>query len=143
FDDEAAEVGDRGVDFFNPRAPPGGNFRIAGIEGVETTDDLGAVDGDGHRETHSPGAERVRDARDATNHFRREHLRRRIDIVHGATVDADRGEETRVVTGAGQVCADLAVVEKDGTAGVATLDGAVDVVPLIDPADRRCGRLAA
>jgi hypothetical protein len=65
-----------------------------------------------------------------------------VDVVDGASVDADGGEQATVLADAGEVGADVAVVEEDGTAGVAALDGAVEVVPLVDPADGGGGRLA-
>ena len=40
-----------------------------------------------------------------------------------------------------QVVADVAAFKKDAAAGVATLDGAVGVVPLVDPADGEGGVL--
>ncbi len=49
----------------------------------------------------------------------------------------------RVVAGAAEIGADVAVVKEDGAAGITALDGAVEVVPLIDPADGSGGRLAA
>ncbi len=58
-----------------------------------------------------------------------------VDVVDGASVDPDGGEQAAVVGDAGEVGADVAVVEEDGAAGVAALDGAVEVVPLVDPAD--------
>ena len=39
-----------------------------------------------------------------------------------------------------EVVADVAVVEEDAAAGVAALDGAIGVIPLVDPADGRGGR---
>ena len=60
-----------------------------------------------------------------------------VDVVDGAAVDSDRSQQARVLAGAGEVAAHLIVVEEDGAAAVAALDGAVEVVPLIDPADGR------
>ncbi len=58
-----------------------------------------------------------------------------VDVVNGATVDSDRGEETSVGGSTGQISADISVFEKDRAARVAALDPAIQVIPLIDPAD--------
>ncbi len=62
-----------------------------------------------------------------------------VDVVDGDSVDPDGGEQAAVVVDAGEVGADVAVVEEDAAACVAAFDGAVEVVPLVDPADGRGG----
>ena len=71
----------------------------------------------------------------STDHVGLEGAEVGVDVVDGDAVDADGGEQAAVVGDAGEVGADVAVVEEDAAAGVAALDGAVEVVPLVDPAD--------
>ena len=70
-----------------------------------------------------------------------EHARVGIDVVDGAGVDAERGQQAAVLADAGQIFAGLQVVPEDGAAAVAALDGAIQVVPLVDPAHGSVGRL--
>ncbi len=59
-----------------------------------------------------------------------------IHVIDVAAVDADRGEQAGVLPGAGEIDANVAVVEEDGPPSVAALDRAVQVVPFVGPADR-------
>ena len=68
-------------------------------------------------------------------------LRGGVDVVDVAAVDADGGEQAGVFVDGGEVVADVAGFEEDAAAGVAALDGAVGVVPLVDPADGGGGLL--
>jgi len=70
-----------------------------------------------------------------------EEARIGVDIVDGAAVDADGGEDARIRRGAGEIGADAAVFKKDGTARVAAFDAAIEIVPLVHPADRGVGLL--
>src|SRR6185437_5595280 len=106
-------------------------------------DVLRSVDRYGDGDAHAPGTKCIGNARDAADQLRREDTRVGIDIVHRASVDADGGEQPAVVADPAEVVAHGPVLEEDGEAAVAALDAAVQVVPLIDPADRRGGRLAA
>src|SRR5262249_35063536 len=63
-----------------------------------------------------------------------EDARIRVDVVDGTAVDAERGEDAGVVVDAGEVGANVVGVEEDGAATVAAFDGAVEIVPVIDPA---------
>ena len=148
FDDEAAEVGDFCVDFVEAIAPPIRHGGIERVECVEAADALRAADIDGDGEMHSPGAEDVGDADELREKFGRENAGVRVDVVDGAAVDADGGEQAGVVVDAREIGADVVGVEEDRAAAVAAFDGAVEVVPVVDPADggggllrfRRCWR---
>ena len=102
---------------------------------------LGAAEIDGERDAHAPGAEGLGDARDLRDEIGGEHARVGVDVVDGAGVDAERGQQAAVVADAAQIVARVHVVPEDGASAVAALDGAIEVVPLVDPADRRVGRL--
>ena len=133
-DDEAGEVGDGVVDFvdFVRHQLDGG---VDGVEGGEMADDLraGKIDGEGHAD--APGTELVGDAGELVDHLGFEGAEVGVYVVDGDAVDPDGGQKAAVVVDAGEVGADVAVVEEDAAAGVAALDGAVEVVPLVDPAD--------
>jgi len=97
----------------------------------------GEVDGEGHAD--SPGAELVGDPGELEDHVGLEGAEVGVDVVNGDAVDPDRGEEAAVIMDAGEVGADVPVVEEDAAARVAALDGAVEVIPLVDPADEGGG----
>src|SRR5438128_881190 len=58
-----------------------------------------------------------------------------INVVDGAAIDAGRRKNARVSGDAGEIGADAAVFEKDGSACVAAFDAAIEIVPLVHPAD--------
>ena len=64
-----------------------------------------------------------------------EDVRVGIDVVDGAAVDAERGQQAAVVGDAGEIVAGIQELPEDGSAAVAALDGAIEVVPLVHPAD--------
>src|SRR6202020_3536917 len=96
---------------------------------------------DRDRKANSPRAEQVGDAHQLRKEIVFEHARIRVYVVDRTPVDANRSQQARVIAHASKIGANAAVVEKDGAAGVATLNAAVEVVPLIDPTDRRVGLL--
>jgi hypothetical protein len=102
-------------------------------------DDLraGEIDGEGHAD--APGTELVGDTGELADHVGFESAEVGVDVIDGDAVDPDGGEETAVIVDAGEVGADVPRVEEDAAAGVAAFDGAVEVVPLVDPADGRGG----
>ena len=59
--DDAAEVGDGGVEFVESGFPPGGDAWVERIEGVEAADGLWAAEVDGDHGLHAPGAKGVGD----------------------------------------------------------------------------------
>ncbi len=89
----------------------------------------------------APGPHGVGDASELLDVVGVEQSRGSVDVVYVAAVDADGGEQAGVFLDRGEVLADVAGLEEDGTAGVTALDGAVGVVPLVDPADGEGGCL--
>ncbi len=130
------------VDFVDLGGPPGFHRRVERIVGGETADFLRAGDVHAHGETHAPWAHRVGDSGDALEVVGIEKRRGSVHVVDVAAVDADRGQQARVFGDGREVVADVAALEEDAAACIAALDGAVGVVPLIDPADRHGGVLA-
>ena len=135
FDDYAAEVGDFCVDLVEAIAPPFRDGGIERIECVEAADAHRAADIDGDRELYAPGAENVGDAHELRQKFGSENARVCVDIVDGAAVDADGGEQAGVVVDAREIGAHVVGVEENRAAAVAAFDGAVEIVPVVDPAD--------
>ena len=73
--------------------------------------------------------------------FGGERLQIGADVVEVASVDPDGGQKARVRFGSPEVLPDVSLAEEDGRPGVAAFDGAVRIVPLVDPADGRGGCL--
>ena len=71
----------------------------------------------------------------------REQARVRVHVVDGAAVDAERREHAAVVAHAREIRAGATVLPEDRRPAVSALDRSVEVVPLVDPADRRRRRL--
>ena len=142
-DDEAAEVGDGLVDLVDFRCHQATTVRIDGIEGGEMADDLRAGEIDGERHAHAPGTELRRRCGRTRCIISGSRVRRsELTLLTVHAVDPDGGEQAAVVGDAGEVGADVAVVEEDAAACVAAFDGAVEVVPLVYPADGRGGRFS-
>ena len=97
---EAGEIGDGGVERVDAGLPPGGDVGIERIEGVEAADGFGAAEIDGEGDAHAPGAEGLGDARDLRDEIGGEHAGVGVDVVDGAGVDAERGEQAAVVADA-------------------------------------------
>ena len=91
---------------------------------------------DGERDADAPGSKLVGDAGELENHLGFKGAEVGVDVVGGDAVDPDGGQQPAVGVHAAEVGADVAVVVEDTAACVAPLDGAVEVVPLVDPADR-------
>src|SRR5262249_432440 len=64
-----------------------------------------------------------------------------IHVVNCAAIDSDRSQQTGILAHAGKIGATVALIEKNGSTSVSTFDLAVEVVPLVDPAERRVGLL--
>src|SRR5262245_48196470 len=70
-----------------------------------------------------------------------EKMRIGVDVVDGAAINADGSKNARVIGNAGEIGTDSTIFEKDGTACVATLDTAIEIVPLVHPSDSGIGLL--
>src|ERR1700679_921715 len=66
-------------------------------------------------------------------------MRGGVDVVNVQSINADRGEQTAVFGNGAEIVADIAAFKENGPAGIAALDRAIGVVPLVDPADGKGG----
>ena len=135
-DDEAGEVGDRLVEVVDGRCHQAGRWGRGDRRSEGRRRPAGSR-GRRRGRCARPRDERRRRCGRTRGSSRGEGAEVGVDVVDGDAVDADGGEEAGVLGDAGEVGADVAGVEEDGTAGVAALDGAVEVVPLVDPANGR------
>jgi hypothetical protein len=96
--------------------------------------------GDVHAESqaHTPGAQGIGDAGKVFEVAGVEQLRSGVHIIDIDAVDSRRGQQASVFGHRRKVVADAATFKKDAAPGVAALDGAIGIVPLIDPADGHC-----
>src|SRR5262249_50708339 len=138
----STEVGNRLVDLIDGSLPERDRVRIERIECLRAADLTGAGEVERDIHPHAPRSQRFRDACNLGQILGRNDAGVRGHLVDLAAIDADRGPESRVVTYAAQVLGTVAALPEDRIAGVATLDGAVEVVPVIENANR-CVRLFA
>src|SRR5581483_1520821 len=64
-----------------------------------------------------------------------------IHIVDGAAIDTYRSQQPCIITRAREIAAHRAILKKYRTTGIAALNRAVEIVPLIHPANWSIGRL--
>src|SRR5438552_14264302 len=141
FDDESAKVRNGRVELIRFFVPPTCDARIKWIERIEAADGFRAAQVHGNRKLNAPRAKDVRDADELREEVVLKQAWVGVDIVDGAAVDADGSEETSVVGGPGEIDARVAVFKEDGTARIAAFDAAVEIVPLVHPADGGRGLL--
>src|SRR5882757_2446021 len=141
FDDEAAEVGNGRVNSVGFLAPPIRDSGIERIECVEASNGFGTGKINGNRKLNTPWTKDVGDTDELREVIVPQKPGIGVYVVDGAAVDTDRSEETGVSSRAGQIRADVAVFEEDGTTGVTAFDAAIEIVPLIDPTNGSIGLL--
>ena len=139
---EAAEVGNRLVDFVDLALPERDGRRVERIERADAADLPRAGEVERQEQLHAPRPEDVGDAGDLRQQLGRDHADVGVDVVDRAAVDADRRHQPGVVAHAAEVLGDVAVLPEDRAAGVAALDRAVEVVPMVEEADRGVGLVA-
>ena len=89
----------------------------------------------------APAAEYVGDARKLREKIVVQCGRIRVDVVHRATVDSNRGQQARIFVDAREIGGNGAINKKDGAAAESVFNSAVKIVPLIHPAQRDGGLL--
>src|SRR5215469_2536641 len=137
FQNEAAEIGNGGVEFISLGFPPGGHARIEGVEGIESAHGFGATEIYGECYLDTPGAKCCRDAGGLLDEIGSEKFRVGVHVGYGAAVDTEGGKQAGVLTNAGQITRRPPVFPKNRAASVAALDCAIEVVPLVYPAEWR------
>ena len=92
FDHETAEIGDAVVNRIGRLLPPRSNVGIERVERLQSADHHGTAHVHGDRQLHAPWAKSVGNACQLRNEFGAENQRAGVDVVDGASVDADRGQ---------------------------------------------------
>ena len=64
-----------------------------------------------------------------------------IDIIDRAAIDSDGSEKARVLPGSSEIVANFSIGKEYGRAAIAAFNAAVEVVPLVDPANGGIGLL--
>ena len=156
--EEASEVGNELVDLLHLGRPPLLYILVERIGSFEATDNHGRSEVDGEISLYAVRTHDVGHLPDLLQVFSCEHLGRSVDVVGHVGIDADGGIGTCIVAqtidrrnlgcilGMEQVLlVDLAigiaphlvgtVAPEDGATGIAALDGAVEVVPMVEDTD--------
>src|SRR6266404_5443811 len=141
FDGKTAKVRNSRINLARFFSPPIGDSRIEWIEGVKPADDFRTAEINGERKLNAPRTKSVCDSNKLREMVVVEKMRVGVHVVDGAPIDADGSKNARVSGNAGKIGADATVFKKDGTARVTTLDAAIEIVPLVHPADGGVGLL--
>src|SRR5262249_45331839 len=113
-DDQASQVWYCSIDFVYFGFPPCDHCGIERIERFQSAHRLRTSEIDREGDAHAPGTKLGGDARDLGQKIGSDHARISVDIVDGASVDAQGSEHSGVVADAGQVGAGVLVVPKYG-----------------------------
>src|SRR5580704_12123362 len=141
FDHEATEIRYLAVDFVDLFSPPVGDAWIERVKCVEASHHLWTAQVDRHRKLYTPRTENVCDAADLGNEVVFKNAGSCIDIIDRASVNSDRSEKASILPGSSEIFADFSVGKEDGGSAVATLNAAIKVVPLVNPANGSIGLL--
>ena len=95
----------------------------------------GKIDRQGH--AHAPGTKRIRNAGKLEDHLRVKRVQVGVDVVDGGAIEANRGQQPAILRNPCKVSPDVTVVIENAASGIAAFDAAIEVVPLVDPANRR------
>ena len=142
FDEEAAEVGHRPVDLLHFLLPPVDDVSVERVSGLCGTQGERRAEVDGEINLDVIRPEDVRYLSHGVDISACEDLRRGIDVVQHAAVDP-HGEVGEAI-GADASFPGLSfqsAAPEDAVTGIASLDGAVEVVPVVEDAVLEGGSL--
>src|SRR5215470_619756 len=131
---KTAQVGDLLIDVLGFVLPPGCNPRIQRIERLQSTNTFRSAKLYRDRKPHAPGTKRIGDPGQLRNEVTGENARISIYVVDSTSVDSNRCEQPGILTRPRQIRAHTSVLEKNRCAGISTLNRAIEIVPLVDPA---------
>src|SRR5262249_31978874 len=137
---EPTKIRNEREDLIRFRLPPRGNSRVDRVERIDSADRSWAAQIDRQRKVYPPRSELICNARDLREKVALQDTRIGIDVVYVAAVDSDRCQQPCVLRGARQIIANSAAVKIDRRPCVPALDAAVQIVPLVHPANLR-GRI--
>ena len=132
---KATQIGYGSVDLVGPGPPPRRHARIDRIEGVEAAQPAGAAEVDRDRQANPIRTEHGRDTSQLRQERRHQHADIGVHAVDGAPVDANGRQQPGVGAHTREIVHDGTVGEEDRAARVTALDGPVEVVPVVHPAD--------
>jgi hypothetical protein len=112
-EDDAGEVRDCGVEFVDLRRPPLDHRRIERIVARQLAHLLRAGEIHGERDLHPPWPQRLGDAGDLRQEFRRQEDGIGVDVVDRHGVDPERRQQPAVVVDRAEIVADLAPFPED------------------------------
>src|SRR3954454_10012594 len=100
-------------------------------------DRLGATEVNRYGEPNTPGAKGIGNPGQLMQELSGNSAWIGIHVVDRAAIDPDRGQQAGVVARASEIRQDVISVEENGPACVSPLNGSVQVIPFVGPADRR------
>ena len=133
---KAAQIGNRAIHLIDGFLPKRHGIGIQRIECLYAADFARAGEIQRDVQPDAPRSECIGDPCDLGQKFRRDHARVGVHIVDRATVDADRSHQPGIIAHAAQILRDVAVLPEDRLARVTALDRAVEIVPMIQNANR-------
>ena len=139
---EAAEIGDRLVDFVGLGLPPGGNRRVERIGAFQAIQFHRRSPFDRQIDLDAIGAEQVGQRRRLGDIGRGQAVRLGIHIVEHRAVDAQRRVGAGIVGIARPLIIGQAPPIPDRLAGIAALHRAIQIVPMVEQAQADARRAA-
>jgi hypothetical protein len=127
-DDEPSKIGNERIDVVHFLPPPPCDRRVERIVGGQAAQHLGRREIGGQIHADAIGPEDASDGRGFLEKRLGERLRVRVDAVDDGAVDADR----RVGAGVIHETPIDAIRPPQRASGVAALDGAIEIVPVVE-----------
>ena len=133
-DKKTAEIGNERVNFVGLGFPPGDDIFVEWIGRRQVAESLGSGKVGGQIQANAVGTEHIGQRGDLAKIFGRKNAEIGVDVVDGDRVQADRRIGPGIIGVArAELVGQLAPLP-ERTAGVAALDGAVGIVPMVDHA---------
>ena len=131
-DEEAAKIRNVPVNLLDLRAPPGANFRIEWIRGLQSTDFHGCAEPCAQKNAQPIGPKHAGQRRGLLQVCGRQAERTGVDVGEYGAIDTQGCAGARVVDVAGvEILRQRLPVPQRGT-GVAAFDEAVEIVPMVE-----------
>src|SRR5215469_3575211 len=139
--DHTAEIRYLPVNFVELLPPPLIYLGIERIERFQPTYLLRHTDVHCNTELHAISAKHIGNPRQLWDEVRIEDVKIRIYVIDVASIDADGCQRSRILRGARQIGTHVTIVEENRPPGVAALNRAIQIVPLVHPTHGRRWRV--